>query len=104
MKVIKAYKVETFFDKLTGYLSIKTGYPILFSTRYGIHTFGMKFAIDVLVLDNQKRIIKIKRSLPPWRLYFWNPRYSKILEAPEGFIQKSGFQLGDTIRVVPVRG
>ncbi len=55
---------------------------MLFYTRWGIHTFGMKYPIDIIVLDNQQKIIQIKYDLKPNRIFFWNPKYSSIIELP----------------------
>lgn len=33
-----------------------------------VHTAFMRRAIDVFVLDSEKRVIHIERSLPPWRM------------------------------------
>lgn len=49
-----------------------------------IHTFFMKFSIDVVFLDSTNKIIKIFRELPPWRItrpYF---KATKVLEMEAG--------------------
>jgi uncharacterized membrane protein (UPF0127 family) len=33
-----------------------------------VHTFFMKFALDLVYLDRRHRIVKIKRNVVPWRL------------------------------------
>jgi uncharacterized protein len=33
-----------------------------------IHTFGMRFAIDVLFLDPEGRVIELRREVPPGRV------------------------------------
>lgn len=32
-----------------------------------IHTFFMRFAIDILFLDGKKQVTKIVRNVKPWR-------------------------------------
>src|SRR5262249_30933060 len=34
----------------------------------GVHTFAMRFPIDVLYLDGSKVVIHVEKSLKPWRL------------------------------------
>ncbi len=34
----------------------------------GVHTVGMKFPIDVLYLDKQRKVVKIRAAMPRWRM------------------------------------
>lgn len=72
---------------------------LLIETRFGIHTFGLKKQIDVLVLDERHTIQSIKVSLKPNRVFFWNPKYSLILELPAGTIKKSKTEIGDKLEI-----
>jgi uncharacterized membrane protein (UPF0127 family) len=33
-----------------------------------VHTFGMRFPIDLVYLDRDKRVKKVRSAVPPWRL------------------------------------
>ena len=33
-----------------------------------VHTFGMRFPIDVMFLDRQGRVLRVERAVPPGRL------------------------------------
>ncbi len=46
-----------------------------------VHTFGMRFAIDVLFLDAEGRVIDLRRSVPPWRVIRC-PGAMAVLELP----------------------
>lgn len=70
---------------------------LLIKTRFGIHTFGVKYPIDVVVLDGGFSVKTIKKSLPPNRMYFWNPSYNQILELPEGEVKKLGIKEGQKL-------
>jgi len=64
-----------------------------------IHTFFMRFDIDVLFLDRQKRVVKAVSRLRPWRLAMsWRAR--TILELPPGIIEQTGTRAGDQLEVV----
>ena len=78
---IKAIKLLSLRDKSLG--KLKYSDDIFFKTRFGIHTFGMKKIIDVIVLDNKFKVVSIKK-IPPRRFYFWNIKYNNILETDEG--------------------
>lgn len=58
----------------------KKAETVYLETRWGIHTFFMKFPIDVIVLDDNNQVVKVKKNLRPWRVFFWNPRYYKVVE------------------------
>ena len=32
-----------------------------------VHTFGMRFDLDLLFLDEDGRVTELRRSVPPWR-------------------------------------
>ena len=48
-----------------------------------VHTFGMRFALDVVFLDASGQPIRIERSVPPRRL-MCEPRAVAVLETPAG--------------------
>lgn len=48
-----------------------------------VHTFGMRFDIDVLFLDRHGRVIEARRALPPRRLVRCRGA-AAVLEIPRG--------------------
>ncbi len=58
----------------------------------------MRFAIDIVFLDRNDRVIRIASGLQPWRFspIVWTAR--KALELPAGTAAHSTTQLGDRIR------
>ena len=61
-----------------------------------VHSFGMKFAIDVVYLDRKKRVRKIRKNMVPRRLSACLIAHS-VLELPVGVIESSGTQPGDQL-------
>ncbi|MDE2026590.1 MAG: DUF192 domain-containing protein [Patescibacteria group bacterium] len=86
-----------YLEKVVGLIGRKKPYALFFKTRFGIHTFGVTFPIDVVILDNQQRIVKMK-TVTPNLVFFWNPVFDGVLELPTGTIEKEHMQVGDTIR------
>lgn len=85
-----AFKVKKlkFPQSFVGLIGQKNPQPVLIKTRFGIHTFGLKFPITVLVLKKQEeeniyKVIQIKQNLLPNHFFFWNPKYNLILEFPQ---------------------
>lgn len=73
--------------------------PVMFITRFGIHTLGLKFPIDVIVLDKNNRVVKISENLKPNRFFVWPVRYDKVLELPVGFIGQNLIKIGSKINL-----
>jgi len=46
-----------------------------------VHTFGMRFGIDLLFLDGDGRVIEVRRAVPPCRLVRC-ARAMAVLELP----------------------
>ena len=74
--------------------------PVYFETRFGIHTFFVKYPIDVLIMDDKNIVRVIKKSLKPWRVYFWKPTYFKILELPAGEVKRNEIKVGSNINLI----
>ena len=79
---------ESFIDRMFGLLIKSNPRNMLFRTRFGIHTFFLKEPIDVVVLDKNFKVVQIKQNLRPNCLFFYNPKYSYILELPTGKVNK----------------
>jgi uncharacterized protein len=61
-----------------------------------VHTFGMRFAIDVLYLDRKKRVRKTRSAMVPWRVSMCLLAHS-VLELPAGVIEQTGTKPGDQL-------
>jgi uncharacterized membrane protein (UPF0127 family) len=48
-----------------------------------VHTFGMRFKLDVYFLDRDARVLAVRREVPPRRV-LWHRGASAILEIPSG--------------------
>jgi len=62
-----------------------------------VHMFGMKFAIDVVVLDKRDRVVGVQEDLKPGRIgkFFWGAH--STLELPVGVIRVSRTAKGDQL-------
>ncbi|HEY3825358.1 MAG TPA: DUF192 domain-containing protein [Bryobacteraceae bacterium] len=66
-----------------------------------VHTFFMKFALDLIYLDRRHRVRGIVRALQPWRLSMCFPAHS-VLELPTGTIDRTNTQKGDQLELIKV--
>ena len=65
-----------------------------------VHTFWMKFSIDLVYLDRMLRVKKVRSAVKPWRMSICLSAYS-IIELPAGVIAASGTQPGDLLELTP---
>jgi uncharacterized membrane protein (UPF0127 family) len=61
-----------------------------------VHTFWMRFPIDLIYLDSKKQIRKLVSAVPPWRLSGCLRAHS-VIELPSGTIRITQTQRGDTL-------
>ena len=70
----------------------------------GVHTFGMMFAIDVLMLDRQMRVIRVHENLQPNRVGGICRASHSALEIPAGSIKAQHLAVGDLLVVDSLLG
>ena len=65
-----------------------------------VHTFFMQFPIDLVYLDREHRIKKLRSGVPPWRLSACLSAHS-VLEFPAGTIHNTNTKRGDKLEFTP---
>lgn len=88
---------ETRRRGLLGRDSLGPGEGIYIVPTQWIHMFGMRFAIDVVFLDGEGRVLSLQRNLRPNRLSRPVWRAEGALELPAGAIDVTGIELGDVV-------
>jgi uncharacterized membrane protein (UPF0127 family) len=61
-----------------------------------VHSFGMRFAIDLVYLDRKKKVRKVRREMIPRRLSACLTAHS-VLELPVGTVDASRTEPGDQL-------
>ena len=61
-----------------------------------VHTWFMRFPIDVVFLDRDKRVLRIVESMPPWRMAA-KRRSRSVLELAAGSAARAGLKVGDVL-------
>jgi hypothetical protein len=105
-----AFLADNFLKKIIGLMykdELPNGTCMLFifgaPKKYGIWMRNMKFAIDILWLDNKKKIISIKQNAQPARgtalkTYYPDNLALYVVELPAGFVKKNRIALGQVVR------
>ena len=84
---------------LLGRSSISTNEALILRPCASIHTFFMRFSIDVLFLDKNMQVIRLIQNFPPYRLSptVWGSQM--VIELPTGKIIQTGTQIGDKLEL-----
>lgn len=71
---------------------------LLLTPASSVHTFRMRFAVDVAYLDRGLRVLAV-RTMPPGRLGAPRPRARHVLEAGAGAMARWGLRPGTRLTV-----
>jgi uncharacterized membrane protein (UPF0127 family) len=91
---------DTFVTRLFGLLgksSLDDGSGILIRPSSGVHTMWMRFAIDVVALDKNLRVLKTWERLRPWRVTPVSLKTHCVLELAPGQISQLRIEAGDQL-------
>lgn len=89
---------------LLGRDGLAPGEGLIIEPCNSIHTFFMRFSIDVAFLSTDGKIVRQISALPPWRLTWMYFRARKVLELSAGVLAASGTQQGDRLELRAVPG
>lgn len=101
---LQARKAATVWSRLRGLIGTEPGE---FSPGQGlwlvpanwIHTFGLRFPIDVVYLDAEMRIVDVAGPLRPGRIAPLKLKARSVLELPAGTLEQTHTRKGDRVVV-----
>lgn len=96
-----ADKANTSEKRRTGLLkhtSLPPGQGLWIVPCEGVHTFAMKFPIDVVFLNKQRQIVKMRPDMKKSRISFCLRAHS-VLELPAGTLGQTGTSVGDQLQL-----
>jgi uncharacterized membrane protein (UPF0127 family) len=101
---IVARTLLTAFDsksRRTGLLkhdSMPEGSALIIAPSQAIHTFSMRFSIDVAFVSKNGVVLKVRSAVPPRRIAVsW--RAFAVIELPAGALEASDTKTGDTLKL-----
>ena len=95
---------------LLGRDGMEEGEALMLSPCGAVHTFFMRFAIDVIFLDRDSRVVRTVSRMGPWRIAIaWRAR--SVIELPAGWLDTlarrgaagHAVNVGDHVYLAPVR-
>jgi uncharacterized protein len=100
--LVLASVVETAVDSATrrrgllGRDSLPPGHALVIAPCPAIHTFFMRFPIDVVFASRDGRVLGVRRNVRPWRIAFASRAFAAI-EWSAGSIAPADVRVGDTL-------
>ena len=97
---------ESSFGRARGLLGrngLEPGEGMLIDRAGSVHMFFMRFPIDVVFLDRDRKVVGVRHRLRPWRVAGAR-RAVAALELPAGAAAAAGIQDGDVLVLEDVEG
>jgi uncharacterized membrane protein (UPF0127 family) len=87
---------------LLGERELLPGDGLLIVPSQGVHTWGMRFPIDVAILDGKWQVIGMRRGMAGFRMtrLFW--KAAAVLELPSGMLDSTSTSVGDELEFARV--
>lgn len=85
---------------LLGKKKLPVGAGVWLQPSSGVHTFGMRFAIDVLGLDAELRVVRLWANLPPQRITSVDFRVKSVVELAQGTIEAHRIVIHDQVKLL----
>jgi uncharacterized membrane protein (UPF0127 family) len=98
-QVLPAFDSASRRTGLLRHTSFPEGHAIIIAPSNAIHTFFMRFAIDVAFVSKDGRVLKIRAAVPPWRIAGALRAYA-VVELPAGTLKRTETRRGDRLIVV----
>ncbi|MDD3717911.1 MAG: DUF192 domain-containing protein [Actinomycetota bacterium] len=89
---------------LLGTDSLADGCGLLIVPCRQVHTFGMRYAIDVVFVDEAWKVKRVVGGMRPGRLGALVIRARAAVELPAGKAAETGTRVGDMLDALPPRG
>lgn len=94
---------DSFFTRMKGLLgrnSLAHGSGLWLKPCNSVHTFCMKFAIDIVFLDKEYRVIEIIEALKPNRMTVIYRNAATVLELSSGSAAEAKLAQGDYLEII----
>lgn len=100
-----ASTLEAAFDSssrrrgLLGRDSLAENAALVIAPCNSVHTFFMRFAIDVMFVDRSGTVLKVRHAVPAWRMSGTLGAFA-VIEMASGALRKTGTHARDVVTIV----
>ena len=93
---------ESLWERTRGLLgreSLANGHGLWIQRTNSVHTFFMRFALDLIFIDRHLKVCRVYHDVKAGRLIWPVWRASSVLELPAGFLTLHPVQEGEQLHV-----
>ncbi|HEY4685925.1 MAG TPA: DUF192 domain-containing protein [Dehalococcoidia bacterium] len=87
---------------LLGRECLEDGQGLFFEHCSSLHTFFMRFPVDIIYVDKSGKVLKAAADVKPFKLVAAPLRAYYAIELPLGAIRRSNTRVGDHLRFIEV--
>lgn len=98
--VLSAFDSKTRRTGLLGHDSLPDGHAMVIAPTNAVHTWFMRFPIDLAFVDRGGRVVKTCRAVKPWRVAAAFRAYA-VIELAAGSLAHCETVPGDRLAIVP---
>ena len=99
-QLLPAFDSDARRTGLLKHTGLPEGAAMLIAPTNAIHTFFMKFAIDVAFVAKDGRVVKIRPAMVPWRMAAAWGGFA-VIEMAAGSFERAGTMPGDRLVIEP---
>lgn len=97
-------RADTHLSRLVGLMgtppgALSSGKGLWIVPSHGVHTFGMRYAIDLVYLNQELEVVHTEENVRPWRVAPVRMESATVLELPPHTIYQTGTSIGDHIEI-----
>jgi uncharacterized membrane protein (UPF0127 family) len=99
--------LHSFAGRLLGLMGrrpLPPGAAVHLAPCAGIHTWFKRFPLDLVFLDRNRRVVRIRRGVRPWRLVAGGRGAASVLELTAGWLPPAALREGDGVELSPALG
>lgn len=97
---------DGYFSRLVGLLGTtrrwaRPGKGLWIVPSHGVHTIGMLYALDLIFLDRNHRVVDVVENIRPFRISKVSFKTDSVLELPVQTVCRTETQVGDQLEISP---
>ena len=99
---------DGFFTRLVGLLGTtrqwaRPGQGLWLLPSHGVHTFGMRYPLDLIFLNRDCAVVDVQEHVRPFRISKVSFKADSVLELPVQTVFRSETRVGDQLEISQVR-
>jgi uncharacterized membrane protein (UPF0127 family) len=99
---------DGYFSRLVGLLGTtgrwaRPGKGLWIIPSHGVHTIGMMYALDLIFLDRNYKVVDVEEHVRPFRISKVSFKAESVLELPVHTVFRTETHVGDQLEISRVR-